>query len=370
MDNLHNIQTNICNHINSKKYSVVLNGLIYVLIYDCKINTINQLFDILLVHLLEQTNEQGYLYCLYNEMFNYYGPNVYKIGCTVDYDKRKNSYVTPYIKRSEYKYISSVIKYHELAEQILFNEMEVYRITHNREFFNCELSIIINKINYVTHKMINNNILQLCKDYKITNPLITTFIKNFNEYISYNSNNLNLLNIHVNTVSHFNTKINETINKNDIVPLRIYNYSKLLNHIDSKSDKNELLQKIIQQNNSSIIYNEKYDSKTTEIINNILDKLGFSLFDMNKIIKSVIFYDNYKKYCLQYIKNNYNVIKKIFNKTTKLDFDLTGSFLTKFLNSLLNYYNLRILCISKSVRNKNKVEKISSFKIILMHEIF
>ena len=49
----------------------------------------------------------GYLYILWNPVYESYGPNVYKLGKTQNLNKRKSGYTTPYIEGSIYKYTSS-----------------------------------------------------------------------------------------------------------------------------------------------------------------------------------------------------------------------------------------------------------------------
>ena len=51
-------------------------------------------------------NKEGYIYIMYNEMFNYYGDDVYKIGKAKDIGKRMHGYTTSYIKPVEIKYAS------------------------------------------------------------------------------------------------------------------------------------------------------------------------------------------------------------------------------------------------------------------------
>jgi hypothetical protein len=41
----------------------------------------------------------GQIYILHNEMYNYYGENIYKIGTTKNIKTRTNSYETYYIEK-------------------------------------------------------------------------------------------------------------------------------------------------------------------------------------------------------------------------------------------------------------------------------
>ena len=62
----------------------------------------------------------GYIYILWNDMYKFYGDNVFKIGRTTDIQKRINFYTTAYIKPSEIKYISIKCDNCVLAEMLIF----------------------------------------------------------------------------------------------------------------------------------------------------------------------------------------------------------------------------------------------------------
>jgi hypothetical protein len=78
----------------------------------------------------------GTIYCLYNNVYQFYGDYVYKLGCTNDIDKRLCTYTTNYIDKCEVKHKSKILKNCELAESILFYILRKHRIVENREFFN------------------------------------------------------------------------------------------------------------------------------------------------------------------------------------------------------------------------------------------
>ena len=88
----------------------------------------------------------GYLYVLWNPVYDNYGQNVYKLGKTVNLPKRKGNYITPYIDESIYKYTSPYFDDMDSAEKILFALLHKYRIKNKREFFQCDLEIIIANI--------------------------------------------------------------------------------------------------------------------------------------------------------------------------------------------------------------------------------
>ena len=64
---------------------------------------------------------RGYLYVLWNPVYEKYGPNVYKLGKTVSLRGRKSSYSTPYIEESVYKHTSKYLDDMDMAEKILLS---------------------------------------------------------------------------------------------------------------------------------------------------------------------------------------------------------------------------------------------------------
>ena len=123
--------------------------------------------------------KKGYIYCLYNEMFNFYGKNVYKLGETNNIKKRLNSYTTNYIKKSEIILLSKELPNKKLAEKILFSLLNNHRICKKREFFDCELEKIKEAINKVENIFDNN-------EYENENKnIIKAIINKDNNKINY-----------------------------------------------------------------------------------------------------------------------------------------------------------------------------------------
>ena len=79
--------------------------------------------------------ENGYIYVMYNEVFNHYGDNVFKIGKSRDVIQRMNGYITSYIKPIEFKFVSQLCFDYSKAEKEVFTKLDKYRIVKNREFF-------------------------------------------------------------------------------------------------------------------------------------------------------------------------------------------------------------------------------------------
>ena len=74
----------------------------------------------------------GYVYILYNEVFQHYGDNVFKIGRAKDVISRLNGYTTSYIRPCELKFVSNICKNITQAEQLIFTGLNSYRITKDR----------------------------------------------------------------------------------------------------------------------------------------------------------------------------------------------------------------------------------------------
>lgn len=82
---------------------------------------------------------RGYLYILYNPVYDMYGEHVFKLGRTINEISRMRSYTTPFKDKSEYKYVSQQFDNCVHAERVLFWLLRHRRIKKEREFFDVEL---------------------------------------------------------------------------------------------------------------------------------------------------------------------------------------------------------------------------------------
>ena len=82
-----------------------------------------------------KNGDKGYIYCLYNVVFKYYGEDVYKLGKSNDVIKRLSGYTTSYLEDSEIKLQSKQLSNYGMAENILFHLLKDYRLKKNREFY-------------------------------------------------------------------------------------------------------------------------------------------------------------------------------------------------------------------------------------------
>lgn len=96
---------------------------------------------------------RGYLYILYNEVFEKYkeeyAKEVYKLGRTNNCETRLKHYTTSYVKPSSFLYTSSLFDNAIQAERILFYLLRYYRIRDKREFFTCDLGTVIQTIKQI-----------------------------------------------------------------------------------------------------------------------------------------------------------------------------------------------------------------------------
>jgi hypothetical protein len=88
----------------------------------------------------EEIIEGGYVYVLYNPIYDRYG-EIYKIGQAKDVKDRLKSYSTSYPEESEIKYSIKHPYYKEL-EKVVHLILKEYRMKNNREYFKCSLDLI------------------------------------------------------------------------------------------------------------------------------------------------------------------------------------------------------------------------------------
>lgn len=93
LSNIYNTYVN--NEIDfEKKLPKLVKDLINSKIYKSKKEIINDIAEYFSKN-IEHDTKPGYLYCLSNETYEYYGTDIYKLGRTCNLKNRKNSYITP-----------------------------------------------------------------------------------------------------------------------------------------------------------------------------------------------------------------------------------------------------------------------------------
>ena len=84
----------------------------------------------------------GYLSCLSNEMYEDYGPDFYKLGMTKKKNKVDPSFDSWFIEPCKIHTETKKLSNCKIAQDILFQILDPYRLESNREFFKCSLDLI------------------------------------------------------------------------------------------------------------------------------------------------------------------------------------------------------------------------------------
>lgn len=302
---------------------------------------------------------EGYLYCMYNEVYIFYGNNVYKLGQTNDFDIRLKGYCTPYIKPCELMYLSEKIRNKVLAENILFEILAEYRITDSREFFKCDLNIIQNAIDRVVKLFDEHTDDEL---YKLYNNEI------------YNVNNIiksaNISDVEYDVIKskpHITPNELNLANKYLMMKMFVVNLADLGEEfIVNNFNKMHVMRRYNLLFDNNIYHKYVADNDKINVIKNIIDTLGFSLNDMSIKLSKDDYYVNVKKLLStdNNFYNEYDKIRKLFKKEKHIIKDnLSGSALAKLLNGFLENFGLCIKCHEKSVRSGKKISSAYSYQL-------
>ena len=101
---------------------------------------------------LNDTNEEpskskeGYIYVLWNQGFESFGKDVFKIGRAKDVKKRLEGYTTSFPTQCEIKFQSEKLKDCYIVEKIIQLKLDGCRINKSREFFKMDIESIKNVI--------------------------------------------------------------------------------------------------------------------------------------------------------------------------------------------------------------------------------
>jgi hypothetical protein len=131
----------------------------------------------------------GYLYVIYNDCYQHYGKDFYKLGRTKNPIQRMSGYRTPFIDKSNYLYVSErSFKDSVAAEYVLFCILKKFRVHPKREFFNYKLDNIIETIQ-ILEQMNDNDIIRIYENLK--NTVFTSYyIKKYFEGLSQVTENV------------------------------------------------------------------------------------------------------------------------------------------------------------------------------------
>lgn len=104
-------------------------------------------------------SDVGYIYVITNEIFP---KNVYKCGYTVNKEGLLSRYNTYYPTDIKIEYLFKVSNC-KLAEALLFHKLDQFRMKQNKEFFECDLSLIKKECLSVVSFINNGNKLAIDK---------------------------------------------------------------------------------------------------------------------------------------------------------------------------------------------------------------
>ena len=354
----------------------------------------------------------GYLYCIYNKMYDTYGKNMFKLG-NMKNKNRMNSYVTPYIDPIEIKLISNKILDKSIGEKILFDILRKYRYRPNREFFQCDLKIIKKAFDEVESIFIKEPFDKLqelynpmCKEQIINNMIFIMDEKNDDEdmfqndtsdsYTFYNDTSDSVVDSDIDNNTYDNTCDNNTYDNicdntcdetcDNICNNKLYDKFKHNNEYLEKKLRIQITPEIIKKwyNKEHILdnalyalgkkhYDDSHDSCFSNIglklqyLNTILDIFGFkSLLDQDTVVESNNALDDKMENSKLMNKSYYSIMMKTFNKQEQAK-DMNGKFkknkFTKKCNCILNEFGFKVESNGISTKEKRKTKWIYQYKL-------
>lgn len=240
-------------------------------------------------------SREGKLYCFYSEMFDYYGPNVYKLGRAVDTNKRICGYSTICPIDGKLMHETNIISDYVVGENILFRMLKEYRLYPNKEFFQCDIAIIKDKMTKIEEMFKKYSVSQIIKTYEL-NIFIPKIIKFEAEMVKifrvkglidffHIKDNLEEININNNSKSEKidNSSCNKLINNG--VQYKCNRCSKLFKqktdytrHINRKYPCENVL--------SNLFSNSKNDTRSNLLLSILVENINKSTDESNLISDS------------------------------------------------------------------------------------
>lgn len=225
---------------------------------------------------IQYNKSTGFLYCIHNEMFDYYGKNVFKLGMSKDTHYRLKQYVVSYVSNPEIKYKSGMVQYMPVTEKIVFDRSRNYRMSQNREFFQCDLQLIKQTMDHVcellnSHDKYPNDKLIIAKIIKNIPSILILSIKKYPQ-IYYRFINQNKEKINTNFVCK--NKLDIIVEKWKSKP-NIFVFERYLNLVNYKKVyDNNTIENVIEfitlcENLYNIITNEIDIDNNATILNKL-----------------------------------------------------------------------------------------------------
>lgn len=283
---------------------------------------------------------QGFLYCLHNEIFKFYGDDLYKCGNSVDTDKRLCQYTTSYPMPSKILLTSDSFFDKSFAETLLFFYLKDFKFKPNREFIKCDFNIIKESFDKVKQFFSIYNTKQLLIDYLMNDDNYKKYFIKSSYFLSDEDKFKKNIDVILNIINVLQINCDEMFNNEEefinFISKYLFelNYNKFIdifnNHYISFGKYKYVLDKI----NSLFIIEKNIGIQRLQInkINTNINIDGFLDEFINNIDNFYVIFkgDEAKNKTIDSIKNRINKIKKI-----KLTFKY--SHFQKFIADCYNY---------------------------------
>ena len=253
-----------------------------------------------------QQNKPGYIYLFTNEMFQWYGENIYKIGKAQHILHRLKSYTTGYIDPLTLVFSSMLCKNYSVCEKEIHNRLNKYRMRTNRDFFQVAIQVAIEVIETTVNELneLDDEALFMYHDdikiatrtnVHLREPDVQNIdINVFNEYVKTGQtidehliHNLQLLNLQNETA--------ETLNK---YKTELTEKSKFKKHVNIIKCL-ESTESIEQKQDEQLIYRKIYQIIQLE------KRMNIKRFQVDVKLADVVYYD--------ILDNEYKLISKTFS---------------------------------------------------------
>lgn len=268
------------------------------------------------------TIKEGYVYCMCNEIFNFYGDDVYKLGNTINVKKRLLNYITSYLNPSKIIILSKKLTDKYLGEQMLFDFLKEHRIKENKEFFKCKIEKIREMIHKVEKIMETENMEELRNKY-INSKINKKLCKNdLIKKIENNKMNIKLCkNDPIKKIE--NKKMNTFVKDINIIPL-----SKTCESVCNVPDVVQISENEIGNNNENYKLDKKINDKINKLRNSLKIELNADVInewsDKTDKLDNLLYALEKKPYDDPKIKNKIEYLNKIldtFEFKHPLDFE-------------------------------------------------
>ena len=239
----------------------------------------------------------GYIYCIYNSLYDIYDEKYYKVGNTINLDTRFVDYDAIYFEPIQIK-LTQKVPYKYMFEMLLFKKLKNNRVRRSREFFK-NYELIKNEFNVIKNIVENNDNLGSIQKYYI-------YVTKNLDIIKFSLDEV--LNLKKNKNQKKTMKLCRTINYN----LNVKNYfEKYKNKIANYNSKNTNVGYLYHLDIPEITYNFNNKVQVVQIEKN--NSVNYTEFISNVNIKNKIkIYDvSFTKFLIFDMLNNLH-IKKIY----------------------------------------------------------